>query len=81
MLIQSHSASLEMTFYTGKQFPSEYAGDAFAARYQPFAIWGREALGTMVPADEALLLVMMLTCDGTIVLDGNRIRGFTLVHL
>ena len=45
---------------------------------EQFAIWGREALGTMVPADEALLLVMMLTCDGTIVLDGNRIRGFTL---
>ena len=35
----------------------------------------------MVPADEALLLVMMLTCDGTIVLDGNRIRGFTLVKI
>ena len=45
---------------------------------EKFAIWGREALATMVPADEALLLVMMLTCDGTIVLDGNRIRGFTL---
>ena len=35
----------------------------------------------MVPADEALLLVMMLTCDGSIVLDGKSVRGFSLVHL
>ncbi|MCA1662968.1 MAG: hypothetical protein LC659_01585, partial [Myxococcales bacterium] len=48
---------------------------------EPYAIWGREALATMVPADEALLIVMMLTCDGIIVLDGNRVRGFTLVKL
>jgi glucose/arabinose dehydrogenase len=33
VLIQSHSASLEMTFYTGGQFPGEYAGDAFAAEH------------------------------------------------
>jgi hypothetical protein len=46
-----------------------------------FAIWGREALATMVPADEALLLVMMLTCDGTIRLDDKPVRGFTLVPL
>ena len=31
VLLQSHSASLEMVFYTGGQFPREYAGDAFAA--------------------------------------------------
>ncbi|HET8936400.1 MAG TPA: sorbosone dehydrogenase family protein [Polyangiales bacterium] len=31
VLVQSHSASLGMTFYTGKQFPSEYRGQAFAA--------------------------------------------------
>jgi glucose/arabinose dehydrogenase len=31
VLVQSHSASLEMVFYTGAQFPREYAGDAFAA--------------------------------------------------
>lgn len=39
VLIQSHSASLEMTFYTGKQFPSEYAGDAFAAEH---GSWNRD---------------------------------------
>jgi glucose/arabinose dehydrogenase len=33
VLIQSHSASLEMLFYTGRQFPKEYSGDAFAAQH------------------------------------------------
>jgi glucose/arabinose dehydrogenase len=31
VLLQSHSASLEMAFYAGRQFPREYEGDAFAA--------------------------------------------------
>ena len=29
--VQSHSASLNLTFYTGSQFPAKYQGDAFAA--------------------------------------------------
>lgn len=33
VLLQPHFASLEMTFYTGKQFPSAYDGDAFAAEH------------------------------------------------
>jgi glucose/arabinose dehydrogenase len=33
VLVQAHSASLEMTFYDGKQFPVEYRGDAFAAEH------------------------------------------------
>lgn len=33
VLIQPHSASLEMTFYEGNQFPSEYQGDIFAAEH------------------------------------------------
>ena len=33
VLLQSHSASLQMCFYTGRQFPQEYAGDAFAAEH------------------------------------------------
>lgn len=33
VLVQSHSASLAMTFYTGNQFPKEYALDAFAAEH------------------------------------------------
>ncbi|GAB4461629.1 MAG: sorbosone dehydrogenase family protein [Armatimonadaceae bacterium] len=32
-LIQSHSASLDMCFYTGSQFPQEYRGDIFAAQH------------------------------------------------
>jgi glucose/arabinose dehydrogenase len=33
VLLQSHTASLEMVFYTGAQFPREYAFDAFAAQH------------------------------------------------
>ncbi|HEX8720162.1 MAG TPA: sorbosone dehydrogenase family protein [Pyrinomonadaceae bacterium] len=41
VLLQSHSASLEMAFYTGAQFPREYAGDAFAAQH---GSWNRAKL-------------------------------------
>jgi glucose/arabinose dehydrogenase len=33
VLVQSHSASLGMMFYTGNQFPAEYKGAAFAAEH------------------------------------------------
>ena len=33
VLVQSHSASLCMTFYTGSQFPKEYRLDGFAAEH------------------------------------------------
>jgi glucose/arabinose dehydrogenase len=33
ILIQPHSASLQMMFYTGKQFPAEYDGNIFAAEH------------------------------------------------
>jgi glucose/arabinose dehydrogenase len=33
ILLQPHSASLEMTFYEGKQFPEQYHGDIFAAEH------------------------------------------------
>jgi glucose/arabinose dehydrogenase len=33
ILLQSHSASLCMTFYTGSQFPTEYKNDGFAAEH------------------------------------------------
>ncbi|MDX6269258.1 MAG: hypothetical protein QOD28_481 [Acidobacteriota bacterium] len=33
VLLQSHSASLQMTFYTGTQFPTEYRHEAFAAEH------------------------------------------------
>ena len=33
VLLQPHFASLELTFYQGKQFPAEYQGDIFAAEH------------------------------------------------
>jgi glucose/arabinose dehydrogenase len=33
VLLQPHNASLEITFYDGKQFPAEYQGDIFAAEH------------------------------------------------
>jgi glucose/arabinose dehydrogenase len=33
VLLQPHNASLNLTFYEGKQFPQEYAGDIFAAEH------------------------------------------------
>lgn len=33
VLVQSHSASLDLTFYDGAQFPSEYKNDIFAAEH------------------------------------------------
>ena len=33
VLIQSHSASLDLAFYDGKQFPEEYRDNAFAAQH------------------------------------------------
>ena len=33
VLLQPHNASLEMTFYEGKQFPKQYQGDIFAAEH------------------------------------------------
>jgi glucose/arabinose dehydrogenase len=33
VVLQPHNASLEMTFYDGKQFPEEYHGDIFASEH------------------------------------------------
>jgi glucose/arabinose dehydrogenase/mono/diheme cytochrome c family protein len=33
VILNPHNASLEMTFYDGKQFPAEYQGDIFAAEH------------------------------------------------
>ena len=41
VLIQSHSASLGMTFYEGRQFPREYHLEAFAAQH---GSWNRSRL-------------------------------------
>jgi glucose/arabinose dehydrogenase len=33
VILNPHNASLEMTFYTGRQFPAQYDGDIFAAEH------------------------------------------------
>jgi glucose/arabinose dehydrogenase len=33
VLLQAHNASLQLTFYSGQQFPAEYRGDVFAAQH------------------------------------------------
>ena len=33
VILQPHNASLEMTFYDGRQFPAEYQGDIFASEH------------------------------------------------
>ena len=33
VLVQSHSASLDLVFYDGEQFPAEYRDDIFAAEH------------------------------------------------
>jgi glucose/arabinose dehydrogenase len=33
VILQPHNASLQMTFYEGKQFPAEYRGDIFACEH------------------------------------------------
>ncbi len=33
VILQPHFASLELAFYTGKQFPASYSGDGFAAEH------------------------------------------------
>jgi glucose/arabinose dehydrogenase len=39
ILLQAHSASLQMTFYNGDQFPAEYKGQIFAAEH---GSWNRQ---------------------------------------
>ena len=40
VLVQPHSASMQMMFYTGDQFPAEYTGNIFAAQH---GSWNRSA--------------------------------------
>lgn len=39
VLLQSHTASLQLHFYSGTQFPAEYRGDAFASQH---GSWNRK---------------------------------------
>jgi hypothetical protein len=49
---------------------------------EPLAIYGRQALATMQPADEAIVLLTMLSCSGvSLDRDGVRVSGFSLVSI
>ena len=74
MLLQPHSASLQMLFYDGKQFPAEYAGDIFAAQH---GSWNKAVRtgynvvrvpmrGTRAPGDYEIFLGGFVTADGNV---------------
>jgi glucose/arabinose dehydrogenase len=74
VLVQAHSASLQMAFYDGKQFPPEYAGDIFAAQH---GSWNREPRtgyavirvpmrGTRAVGDYEYFLTGFVTADGAV---------------
>jgi hypothetical protein len=57
-------------------------GDVLVPLDVPYAIYGRQLLASMVPADQALLLTLMLTCNGpALEHDGTLVRGFSMVSL
>ena len=47
----------------------------------PFAIYGRDILSSIAPADEGLALMALLACDGLVEYDGKTVRGFALAKL
>jgi glucose/arabinose dehydrogenase len=74
VLLQPHSASLQMLFYDGKQFPAEYAGDIFAAQH---GSWNKAVRtgynvirvpmrGTRASGDYEIFLTGFVTADGQV---------------
>jgi hypothetical protein len=59
----------------------ERHGDVVKPVHETYAIYGRQELATMVAADEALVLLWMMTCSSTIEYDGKMVRGFSLITL
>ncbi|HEY2748756.1 MAG TPA: hypothetical protein VGL86_29250 [Polyangia bacterium] len=76
-----------------REFELTASGEYLVGRYKrhgdvrvpfdvPYAIYGRQVLASMVPADQALLLTLMLSCNGpAIEHDGKMVRGFSMVSL
>lgn len=75
-----------------RQFDLFADGEYLAGRYQrhgdverpldeKYAIYGRQILAGMVPADQALVLLMMMTCTTTVDYHGKMVRGFSMVSL
>ena len=74
VLLQPHSASLQMLFYDGKQFPPDYAGNIFAAQH---GSWNREPRtgyavihvpmrGTAAVGDYEYFLTGFVTANGEV---------------
>jgi glucose/arabinose dehydrogenase len=74
VLLQPHSASLQMLFYDGRQFPAEYAGDIFAAQH---GSWNKAVRtgynvirvpmrGTRASGDYEVFLSGFVTADGNV---------------
>jgi len=85
VLLQSHSASLALTFYTGKQFPAAYRGRIFAAEH---GSWNRaertgyKVIGVPLKNGKALgeyddFLTGFVTDDGHV---WGRPVGVTTAH-
>jgi glucose/arabinose dehydrogenase len=54
VLIQPHHASLQITFYDGKQFPAEYQGDIFSAQHGSWNKAGRAGYDVIrLPMDKS----------------------------
>jgi glucose/arabinose dehydrogenase len=74
VLLQPHSASLQMLFYDGKQFPAEYTGDIFAAQHGSwnkavrtgYSVIRVPMRGTRAPGDYEIFLTGFVTADGQV---------------
>ena len=74
VLVQAHSASLQMLFYDGKMFPPEYAGDIFAAQHGSwnrhqrtgYAVIRAPMRGTRAVGDYEYFLTGFVTADGDV---------------
>ena len=74
VLLQPHTASLQMLFYEGKQFPSEYAGDIFAAQHGSwnkavrtgYSVIRVPMRGTRAAGDYEIFLTGFVTRDGEV---------------
>jgi hypothetical protein len=76
--MRTYTLSANGDYLVGKY---ERHGDVVKPVNETYVIYGRQQLGTMVAADEALVLLWMMTCSSTIEYNGKMVRGFSLVAL
>lgn len=79
---RTYSLAADGDFLVGRMHDlmSVHYGEAPRQVDIPFTIYGRQELATMLPADEAVVLLFMLACNGTTIeRDGRIVNGFSLV--